>query len=106
MQAFLRCALRKRFKVLCAADANEALDMIELHYPDAISLDVGLPGDVNGVELCEQLKNDKRFRDIYVILATGDSTAALANALSFDHANDFILKPFTQGEILKKLEKV
>src|SRR4051794_6862355 len=73
--AGLRALLRTTFEVFDvdlreAHDAREAAAAIDQRHPDAIVLDVGLPG-VDGLTFCARLKSDAETRDIPIVLLTG-----------------------------------
>ena len=57
------------FNVLSAADAEEALKVIELSPPDVILMDIALPG-MDGLTLTRQLKASAATRDIRVVALT------------------------------------
>ncbi|HWC33140.1 MAG TPA: response regulator, partial [Actinomycetota bacterium] len=94
----LRALLRTTFEVVDidldeAGSALEAEALLEERRPDAIVLDVSMPG-MSGLDLCRRLKARPETRDIPVGLLTGsemgteeDSKAAGANA--------FVRKPFS-----------
>src|SRR2546423_10248140 len=83
--------------------AEEAVASIRERAPDAIVLDVGLPG-MDGLELCRSLKRAASTRSIPVVLLTGHSDAA---AMSVEAgANAFLLKPFSPLELLAVVERV
>jgi len=105
LRTMLHHTLRKTYRVISAIDAEEALDLIHAYRPDIITLDVGLPGEINGAQLCEYLKDDRRYVNTYIILATGNADAAIDNLREYSHANDFILKPFSPTELLQKIQK-
>src|SRR5919197_789960 len=60
-----------------AADAAVALTTIRRRRPDAIVLDVNLPG-LDGLSFCRQLKRERATRDIPIVVLT---VSALATAL-------------------------
>ncbi len=66
--------------------------------PDLILLDVGLP-DVDGFEVCRQLKEHLATRDIPIIFLTGTtSTDSKVRGLDLG-AVDYVTKPFDQVEL-------
>jgi CheY-like chemotaxis protein len=70
------------YDVQTAADAEEALRLLEAHKPRLILMDVQLPG-ISGLELTQRLKADARTRDVIVVALTayamkGDEEKALA----------------------------
>ena len=74
-----RALLRTTFEavdmeVVEAADAGEAGEQILADRPDAIVLDVSMPG-TSGVTFCAQLKSSRATRDIPIVLLTGTDMA-------------------------------
>ncbi|MBC8106544.1 MAG: diguanylate cyclase [Anaerolineae bacterium] len=66
--------------------------------PDVILLDVDMP-DMNGFEVCRQLKADERTMDVPVIFLTGaSSTEEKIKGLELG-AVDYITKPFDPAEL-------
>lgn len=57
------------FDVLTAANSDEALTHLEQMTPDAIVLDVIMPGR-NGFQLCRQIRNDARWSKVPIVLVT------------------------------------
>jgi CheY-like chemotaxis protein len=51
-------------------DGNDLLAVVEAFRPEAILMDIGLPG-MNGYELARQLRADNRFDKILLIAITG-----------------------------------
>ena len=79
-------------QVLMATSGSAALQVCENKLPDLILLDVMMP-DMDGYELCRQLKEDARLRDIPVVFVTSRNDEA-AETLALDvGAVDFISKP-------------
>src|SRR5206468_101668 len=71
--------------------------------PDAIVLDVGLPG-MDGIALCRSLKHAPETESISVVLLTGRTDA---EAIAKDaEADAFLLKPFSPLELLGIVERV
>jgi response regulator RpfG family c-di-GMP phosphodiesterase len=105
----LRLLLRTTFegvqlRVREADGATAAARMIAEERPDAIVLDVGMPG-TDGATFCRSLKADARTRKIPVVLLTGadEGTEAAARQAG---ANGFMRKPFSPLALLKLLERL
>jgi len=86
-----------------AGSASEALVALSGEPPDAVVLDVAMPG-VDGLALCRQLKSEARTREIPVVLLTG-SDAPAAAALSAG-AEGYLRKPFRPLELLSVVERL
>jgi CheY-like chemotaxis protein len=67
-------------------DGREALDAARSYLPDAILLDIGLPG-MDGYEVCRAFRRDMLFEDTIIIAQTGwgqDKDKQLAKEAGFD----------------------
>jgi len=72
---------------------KEALAEVEARAPDLILLDLVMPG-INGIEVCQRLKQSSDTRHIPVIIITG-ATDREANVHALEAgADDFLVKPF------------
>jgi response regulator RpfG family c-di-GMP phosphodiesterase len=86
-----------------AASAEEALASIRAEAPDAIVLDVGLPG-MDGLTLCSRLKRSRKTESIPIVLLTGNTEAsAVASEVGADAC---LLKPFSPLELLAAVERL
>src|SRR3954471_2844347 len=85
-----------------AQDAASAVFAISAHRPDAIVLDVNLPG-MSGLTFCARLKRDPQTSEIPVVLLTGEQLSAEAIAAG---ADAFLQKPFSPLELLAVVERV
>ena len=107
--AALRALLRTTFEAVDvdveeADSAATAQDALDRYRPDAIVLDVSMPG-TDGLALCSQLKQDPSTHDIPVILLTGATHGTEANAAAAG-ADAFLLKPFSPLELLTVVERL
>jgi response regulator RpfG family c-di-GMP phosphodiesterase len=105
----LRALLRATFEAVDvevdeAPDAIAARERIAAARPDAVVLDVRMPG-TDGVALCAQLKGSRATRDVPVVLLTGDDLATDAVAQEVG-ADALVLKPFSPLELLAVVERV
>jgi two-component system KDP operon response regulator KdpE len=100
IRRFLRASLSSHgFDVEEAAAGQEALMLAELHPPDMVILDLGLP-DMDGLEIIRRLR-DWSAAPIVVVSARGqekDKVAALDAG-----ADDYLTKPFGVGELLARI---
>jgi two-component system, LytTR family, response regulator len=87
-------------EVLEAANAREALEIIEVHHPNLMFLDIEMPGQ-NGLELLKILQ--KKNPGIKVIFITAHSSHAI-DALKCE-AFDYILKPIDENEFRQTMER-
>jgi two-component system KDP operon response regulator KdpE len=96
----LAANLRARdYQVDLAATGETALDLAAKHLPDAVILDLGLPG-MSGLEVIEGLRG---WTDTpIIILSARDAQAEKVAALDAG-ADDYVTKPFGMDELLARL---
>jgi putative two-component system response regulator len=87
-----------------AENAEEALDLLLRSRPDAIVLDVSMPG-MDGLAFCRRLKHDPSTATIPVVLLTG---ADLDRGRLADEsgAEAYVRKPFSPLDLLATVERV
>ncbi|MGE3332878.1 MAG: diguanylate cyclase [Rhodospirillaceae bacterium] len=73
IQALLSAVLGSEWDVKTAIDGKSALKLAAEHAPDIVLLDIGLP-DMDGLEVCRQLKSDPRLEQVPVIFLTARSS--------------------------------
>lgn len=89
---------KELFEVENACHGQEALEKIYERLPDLIISDVMMP-KMSGIELLQRLRNDKRLRDIPVLMLTANDSEQLELDLMSGGANDFVRKT-SRPEIL------
>ena len=91
------------FSVVVAVDGAEALKKARSVLPDLILLDLMLP-ELDGFAVCEILRRDSATAGIPIIILTAMSSQ-LARVTGFGAgANDYITKPFSPKDLLKRIE--
>lgn len=107
LRCILHHGLRPHFRILTAIDADEAYDLITTFRPVAVILDVQLPGEMDGIALCNKIKSDPVLRSTHILLATADADAALTNlgGNKATRADDLVLKPYSLADIINKINK-
>ncbi|HEY9853447.1 MAG TPA: diguanylate cyclase [Leptolyngbyaceae cyanobacterium] len=94
---------RQGYKVRVAPNGNLALQSARSNPPDLILLDIKMP-QMNGYEVCQQLKEDRRTCDIPIIFISAlDEAVDKVTAFKIG-AVDYITKPFEEIEVLARIE--
>lgn len=84
--------LADSYQLVFARDGAQALAAVAKHRPALVLLDVGLP-DINGYDLCRQIKQLDTMQGLQVIFVTGYTDSAHEEA-GFDAGGvDYISKP-------------
>ncbi len=82
---------------------NDALDILQTFFPDIILLDVTMPG-INGYDVCRQVRAGHKHKFCKIIMVSGRSTID-DRLMGYDAgADDYLTKPYVEGELLAKLE--
>ena len=82
------------FRVIEAANATEALDVLEAHHVDLVFTDIRMPGAMDGLALMREVR--RRFPDLPVILTS-------AHAELSEQARDgaaLVPKPYSARAVL------
>jgi two-component system sensor histidine kinase/response regulator len=97
--------MREGYVMHFAANGPEALGHVEQNPPDAILLDVMMPG-MDGFEVCQILKDSPTTQHIPIILVTAlDSKKDLARGLDAG-ADDFLHKPYNSMELRARVRSM
>lgn len=85
------------YDVLVAEDGKQAIEMALLHQPDLILLDLCLPGELDGLDVCKQLRHSTQKTSIIVLSAVTEEKQKV-RALDLG-ADDYLTKPFSNEEL-------
>lgn len=89
------------YDIRVALNGTVALELTRNFLPDLILLDVMMP-DLDGFEVCRQLKADPSTEDIPVIFITAKDETKDVIAGFEAGGVDYILKPFKEAELKKR----
>ncbi len=90
------------FRVVKAADGDEALLQVEEQAPDVIVLDWMLPG-VSGIEVCRRIKMRSELRRIPVIMLSARSEEVDRVRGLETGADDYVVKPYSVIELMARV---
>jgi len=90
------------YRVLEASSGPEALDILHRDKPDALVLDVRMPG-MTGYEVSREIRHDPEFAALPIIMVTALSMPEERIQGIVAGATDFITKPFNKKELLARL---
>ncbi len=90
------------YQVETVQDGDRALKKIAGGWPDAVLLDIRLPG-INGIEVLKKARKLDRNLPVVIITAYGDKTSAKKSMAA--GAMDYIQKPFSNHEIVGAVKR-
>lgn len=91
------------YNVLTARSAEEAAQLLRIHKPNLLLLDVMMPGK-DGLEFCRELRADKQYFNmpILILSALGEE---LDKVLGLElGADDYMTKPFSVRELQARVK--
>ncbi|SET05763.1 DNA-binding response regulator, OmpR family, contains REC and winged-helix (wHTH) domain [Oceanobacillus limi] len=101
MREILRVYLQKNgYKVILAKDGIEAIEVLELHHPDLIILDVVMP-KLDGFEVCQHIRKKSEVPILFLSSKEEDMDKILGLGVGGD---DFISKTTSPAVIVAKIK--
>jgi two-component system phosphate regulon response regulator PhoB len=92
------------YKVIEAADGDEAWTLIQQYKPSLVLLDVQMPGRT-GLEILASIKSDPALKATRVILLTAKALEADVDAGMTAGADFYLTKPFSPLDLLTRVEE-
>lgn len=92
------------FRVLEAADGDEAWSLIQEHRPVVVLLDVRMPGRT-GMDILNSIRSDASLAGTKVIMLTASALASDMAAALAAGANYYLTKPFSPRDLLSRLDE-
>lgn len=94
------------YEVHEAEDGARGLFMTEGLRPDLVLLDVMMPGDLDGFQVCGRIKADSRFARTRVVMLTARGQKSDLEAGEAAGADGYLTKPFSPLELIDTVEKL
>ncbi len=95
---------KEGFEILSANNEKECLEKIEKEKPDLILLDIMMP-DMSGWDVYNKIrKNDRKTKVMFVSVV--EISEERKKRLVNDGVSDYIMKPFTRDELVRKVKAV
>ena len=104
LRGLVRILLKnKGYQVLEAASGQEAVELVRSEPRiDLVIMDIMMPG-LSGVEACAEIR---KFSTVPMLFLTAKSQLADKAAAYASGGDDYLPKPFSQGELLMKVESL
>lgn len=78
-----------------AGDGMLGLHLARAVAPELVLLDVMMPGEMDGLQVCEAIKADPALHGVKVVLLTARGQAGDVEAGIVAGADDYLVKPFS-----------
>lgn len=100
-QLILRYLEKEGYKVTAFENADHVLEAFNMMQPDALVLDIMMPGTMDGLDLCKKIRAVSQVPIIFV--SAKDEAVDRIIGLELG-ADDYLSKPFSPRELLVRLK--
>lgn len=100
IRLLMRVTLSKKYQLLEAESATAALELIQVHQPRLILLDVMMPGAMDGLQLLDFIKSDAKLKNIIVGMVTARGQTADDIDARRRGADAYFIKPFSPLQVV------
>lgn len=90
------------YRVITAANGNQALESAKLHKPDLIMLDIMMPGKT-GLEVCKHLRSLDEFKNTIIIFLTALNDEKTEIKGLETGGDDYITKPISPRVLISRV---
>ena len=91
------------FRVVQAPDGERGIEAVRNQRPAMVILDVGLPGGVDGLEVCRRLRATSDVPILMLTARDGEIDRVLGLELG---ADDYVTKPFAPRELVARVRAI
>lgn len=92
------------FRVLRASDGEEGLRVALEQKPDAMVLDIVMPG-LHGYEVCKRVREDSNCAGMVIVMTSAKSYKPDIDKAYEVGADEYIVKPGELGEVVAAVKK-
>ncbi|NET37152.1 MAG: response regulator [Cyanothece sp. SIO1E1] len=91
------------FDVVTVENPMESISTLFSMKPDLILMDVSMPG-INGNRLCEILRRSSVFKQLPIIMVSGNTSILDKAKAESSGATDYLTKPFSKADLIAIIE--
>lgn len=95
-----------KFQVFEADSGEQVLPLVIKERPEIIILDVMLPGDLNGFQICQRIKNNEQTRHCCVVLLSAKTQKHDLEQGKLAGADHYVTKPFSPVELINLIDQI
>lgn len=103
----IRALVQARGYEVTAVDSGaRALEEATAAPPDVVLLDLMMPGDFDGLDVCRRLRLDPSTRQLPILIITAATDSTSRDEAMRAGATGFFTKPFSPFALLNELERL
>lgn len=106
IRRLIRITLGKSFEVLEAEDGTSALTIARQHKPDLVVLDVMMPGELDGLQVLDAIRNDPQLNHTRVVMVTARGQARDYEIGMQRGADGYFIKPFSPLQLVAAIKEI
>lgn len=93
-------------EVIAVASGTKAIDVAMTESPDIVLLDLMLPGQYDGFEVCRRLRSDPATKPVPVVIISALDDAESRKKAADAGASAYYTKPFSPIALLKEIDRL
>ena len=105
LRRLLTMTLGADYDIIAAVDGTSALEAVRQHQPEAVLLDIMMPGQIDGLAVLADIKTNLATKHIHVAMVTARGLAddyRLAHEMG---ADAYFIKPFSPLQVVNWLQE-
>lgn len=100
IRRLLHATLGKQYNIVLAEDGVSALQAMQQSQPDLVLLDVMMPGELDGLQVLEQIKSNPHTRNTPVAMLSARGQSIDKEAAGKIGADAYFVKPFSPMQVV------
>ena len=93
------------YEVLSAANGAQALELAQAQVPAVALLDLTMPGEFDGLEVCRRLRAQPSTSNIPILIVTALDDEGSRQQARLAGATAYYTKPFSPIALLREIER-
>ena len=94
------------YEIFEAGNGVEGLQKAGELLPDLMLLDVMMPGELDGLQVCARVRANPTLKDTRVVLLTARGQIKDRDAGQLAGADEYLIKPFSPLQLIETIERL
>jgi CheY-like chemotaxis protein len=94
------------YQVTAVSSGAKAIDVAMTDAPDMVLLDLNLPGQYDGFDVCQRLRSDPTTRTVPVVIISAMDDDESRERATAAGATAYYTKPFSPIALLKEIDRL